>query len=102
MVATYDYVNGYPPRIYREPAEIRRDIARITQMIDETSAMLNIRALLIDILSHDRADKPESLIPDLELAIEDAKEALSRMNSLKEELSLLEEELEEVKWILKR
>ena len=102
MVSTYDFVNGYPPRIYREPCEIRRDILIISDMIEETSAMLNIRSMLIDILSGECSNKPEALIPDLELAVSEAKEALGRMNSLKEELSLLEEELEEVKWILKR
>ena len=55
--------------------------------------MLNIRSMLIDILSGECSDKPESLIPDLELAVSEAKDALGRMNSLKEELSLLEEEL---------
>ena len=64
--------------------------------------MLNIRALLIDILSGDNADKPEALIPDLELAIDEAKEALGRMKTLREELSLLREELEEVKCYLAR
>lgn len=97
MYRGYDVENGLPPRIYRTPAEIRRDIAEISEKIEQTGDMLNIRALLIDLLVSDRADSPDTLIPDLEEAIDEAKGALTGLRLLEEELSSLEEELGEVR-----
>ena len=97
MYRGYDMTNGIPPRIYRTPREIRWDISEISQKIEETNDMLNIRALLVDILVSDRADAPETLIPDLEEAIGEARCALGSLKRLNEELSLLEEELEEAR-----
>ncbi len=97
MYRTYDSKNGIRPRIYRNPSEIKKDIKKIGIEIDETLSMINIRSLLIDILSEDNSESPESLIPDLEEAINDAKVALAKLRGLKEELCMLEEELEETR-----
>ncbi len=97
MYRTYDSKNGIGPRIYRNPSEIKRDIKRIGEEIDEALSMINIRSLLIDILSGENATSPEKLIPDLEEAIYEAKEALVKMRGLKEDLCSLEEELEETR-----
>lgn len=97
MYRSYDTVNGIPPRIYRTPGEIRQDISEISEKIEQTNDMLNIRALLVDMLMSERSDSPEKLIPDLEEAISEAREALARLGALKDTLSLLEEELGEVK-----
>ena len=102
MYRSYDTVNGLPPRIYRTAGEIRRDIAEISEKIEETGEMLNIRALLVDMLMSERADSPERLIPDLEEAISEARDALVGLKRLKEELSLLEEELLEVRCLCGR
>lgn len=101
MYRSYDDVNGIPPRIYRTPGEIRRDIFEISKKIESTSDMLNIRALLVDILVSDRSDTPETLIPDLEEAISEAREALDSLKRLNEELDSLEEELEEVRCLVR-
>ena len=101
MYRTYDAVNGIPPRIYRTPGEIRRDIFEISEKIESTSDMLNIRALLVDMLMSDRADTPETLIPDLEEAIAEARDALESLKRLNRELELLEEELEEVRCLVR-
>ena len=100
MFRKFDTVNGIPARIYRAPEEIRRDIRGISVRIKETSSMLNIRELLINILLSERADSPEKLVPELEEAIAEAKEALAAMAELKEELNSLEEELRETRWLL--
>jgi hypothetical protein len=97
MYRTYDSNNGIGPRIYRNPSEIKTDIKKIGMEIDETLSMINIRSLLIDILSGDNAASPEKLIPDLEEAIYEAKDALNKLRGLKEELCMLEEELEETR-----
>ena len=100
MYRSYDMENGLPPRIYRSVDEIRRDISRINERIDETNDMLNIRSLLLDMLIGDGRTPPEELIPELELAIDDAKRALLSLSEFKEELSLLEEELNETKCMI--
>lgn len=97
MYRKYDSKNGAPSRIYRNPSEIKEDIKRIGEEIDDALSMINIRSLLIEILSGENAASPEKLIPDLEEAIYEAREALSKMRGLKEELCSLEEELEETR-----
>ena len=99
MYRTYDMVNGIPPRIYRTPREIRRDMDEISSKIKETNLKLNLRALVIDIISCEREASPESLITELESALAQAREALSELTSLRDELSALEAELGELKWL---
>ena len=99
MYRNCDTKNGIPPRVYREPGEIRDDIKDITLKIEETSSMLNIRELLINMLMDDNRNAPENLIFDLEDAIMEAKAAIKLFKELNEELTSLEEELEEVKWL---
>lgn len=101
MYRTYDMANGIPPRIYRTPGEIKRDIRDIGEKIEETNEMLNIRGLLLDMLTSENSGSPERLIPDLEEAVAEAREALIKLGRLKEELTSLEEELGEVKCLLK-
>lgn len=102
MYRTYDMVNGIPPRIYRTPDEVRRDIDEISAKIKAANLRLNLRALVVDILSGERGGAPEALIVELESAIGEAREALSELKSLQDELSALEEELGELKWLVGR
>ena len=101
MYRSYDADCGLPPRIYRLPAEIKRDITDIKRRIEETTDMINVRSLLIDLLVGDFENEPEKLIPELYDAIAEANGAIACLKELREELSLLEEELGEVKCILK-
>ncbi len=102
MVRSYDSANGLPPRIYRETSEIRNDIRQISDKIQRTGDMLNIRALLVDLIASEICDEPEKIIPELEGAISEAREALYHLNSLKEELSELESELGDARCLLRR
>ena len=99
MYRTFDTSNGIPARIYRSPEEIKKDIRAISVRIEETASMINIRELLINILTKERVTPPEKLIPELEDAIIEARFALDSLVSLKEELDSLEEELGEVRWL---
>ena len=82
-----------PPEIYRDPLRIRLDIERIKREIETTSEAVNIRGLLLEMLTDKRRGEPEKLIPELYFVIEEAEAALVSMNKLKEELLELEEEL---------
>lgn len=102
MYRTFDMVNGIPPRIYRSPNEIRRDIDEISAKIKEANTRLNLRALVIDIISSDSTNEPANLISELESAIEEAREALSELRNLENELTALEYEMGEIKWLAGR
>lgn len=102
MYRSYDYISGLRERIYRSPFEIEEDIKEIKRKISETEERLNIRSLIMDIIAGDRTGRPEPLIRELESAIADAGEALQYMKELDEELSLLREELMDVRCVLAR
>jgi len=100
MYRKFDETYGFPLRLYRNPRDIHNDMREIRIKIAEANERLNIRGMLVDILSGERADCPEKLVPELEEAISDAKEALHVLDELADELSRLEAELAEVKWVL--
>ncbi len=100
MYISRDYENGIPPRLYRSPDEIRRDISAISSRISDTREKLNIRAMLIELLSDESTGSPKSLIPTLEEALNEAREALEEMNTLEEELTELRRELFEVRCVI--
>ena len=98
MLRYGDYENGEATRLYRDPLEIRRDMDRINSEIKPTSAMFNVRNMLIELLLRSRGDDEEKTIGELELLVEEAKDALAELTELKNSLSGLCEELEETRW----
>jgi hypothetical protein len=100
MVINSTIESGVPTRIYRTLGEIRRDINVIRERIESTDEQLNIRSLLLEVLSGAEYSTPELLIPELYEAIAEAKSALSSLTKLKEELLVLEEELEETRCVI--
>ena len=102
MYRTFDMVNGLPPRIYRSPNEVRRDMDEICAKIKETNLRLNLRALVIDLISSEDCDEPGTLIAEIESAAEDAREALTELRNLEIELTALEYEMGELKWLTGR
>ena len=100
MIIKGSIESGLPTRIYRSLGEIRWDINVIKERIDNTDEQLNIRSLLLELLSGAKYSNPEVLIPELYEAITEANEALLSLQKLKEELLALEEELEETKCVI--
>ena len=94
---SYDNVFGLPPRIYRTPDEIRLDIYEVRQEIEKINSRLNIRGLMLEIISEEAKLSPKDVVSTLETMLAEAEEALSELNGLKEELLDLEKELKEVK-----
>ena len=99
MYRSYDDLNGMPPMIYRSPAMIKQDMREIKIKIDKVNSMLNIRELLLNILTEQKGSSKE-VVTDLINILAEAREALSELSELEEELSELEEELMEVQCIL--
>ena len=99
MYKVYDASVGLPPTLYRTPSEVRRDISAIRNKINEINERMNLRTLLMDILSDERTVcEPEFWIPELTEALREAKEAHGSLGMLERELSELEEEMRETKW----
>ncbi len=90
---------GIPPTLYRTPLEIRRDISRITEEIKEADEMLSIRNILTEMIDEFATEEPERWIPELEETLAEAREAMQRLQRLRDALAELSVELEEAKWI---
>ena len=95
MYAKRDFENGYPPRLYRAPEEIRRDIYDISRRISEANRMMNVRSLISEIiLSGSEGDLPRQIDAVTEL-VEAAEEMVTEMRELEEGLDMLADELSE-------
>ncbi len=92
-----DNLFGLPPRIYREPDEIRLDIYEVRLAIEKINARLNIRGLMLEIITDEEKLSPSEVVTSLETMLAEAEDALSELNELRLELSRLEEELYDVK-----
>ena len=101
MFIRFDSSDGLPSAIYRRHEEILSDISRIKESISEVNERVNLRSLVLDMLSDERMeDDPEYFAAELEQAIREANEAKERLLLLEEELHELMIELRETKWVL--
>lgn len=96
----YSTYEGEPARLYRSPDKIREDICEIRTRIKSVDSKLNIRNILTAIIDEVADGSPEKWIPALAAIVEDAEQTLESLNSLKESLDLLGEELEDTRWAL--
>jgi hypothetical protein len=88
-----DKENGIPPRLYRHPDEIKRDIEDICERISEANHMLNVRNLISEIIIEEsERDLPRRIQAVSEL-LQSAEQMLEEMQSFEESLSELQEEL---------
>lgn len=91
MQARIDYPH---PNTYRSPDEIARDMAGIVRSIREMEDRLSLRDLLVETLYRSLPLTDREAIVKLQDALSDAKDALAGIGALREDLCLLEEELE--------
>ena len=96
----YSTYEGEPARLYRSPDRIREDICEIRTQIQSVDSKLNIRNILTAIIDEVSEGNPERWIPALAAIVKDAEDTLKSLNSLKESLDLLGEELEDTRWAL--
>ena len=97
-----DVYNGTPPRLYRTPNEIRRDITAISQKVKETESMLSVHNLLLEMIPAWAEESPERWIPELSETVAEAEEALENLNLMKDALGELSLELGEVLCMMRR
>ena len=91
MQTTIDYPH---PNAYRSPDEIARDMARVVDSIREMEARLSLRDLLVQTLYRTGVVTDREGAMRLRNALADAQDALSGIGALREDLLVLEEELE--------
>lgn len=90
---------GIAPTLYRSTTEIRRDISKINARIKEADEMLSIRNILTEMIDQFAVTSPEEWIPELEQTLAEAREAMEKLQRLRDALTELSVELEEAKWV---
>ena len=101
MYTCMNPVEGLPPRLYRSPSEIHRDMIRISAKIRENEEMLSVHNLLIEMIPTWAEQSPETWLPELEATVTEARDALDNLRKLQYSLELLADELEEVRCMMK-
>lgn len=85
--------------LYRSSKEIKTDIRRIAIKIKDAESMLNVRSLLMDMLTAAADSEPQKWIPEIEEVVREASETLDELRALKESLDELFDEWKEAKCV---
>lgn len=88
-----NFYEGDGGHIYRSVSEIRDDIRRVRELIEEINLSLNIRDMLMRMLSDAASDEPSEWLPELCELAEGAKEGLFELSRLDKTLDELRDEL---------
>ena len=88
---------GEGAHVYRSLTKIREEISDVREKIAEINSDINIRDMLLTLLSGAINDRPEAWIPEISELILGAKEGLERLEELSELLTELKYELEATK-----
>ena len=102
MYSILDKYNGEPPRLYRTPGEIRRDITAISEKIRDTESMLSVHNILLELIPAWAEESPDRWIPELTETVAEAEEALENLKLMKMALEELSIELSEVLCMMRR
>lgn len=100
MYSCMNPIEGHPARLYRSPAEIHRDMIRISARIRENEEMLSVHNLLIEMIPSWAEKEPEKWIPELEATVAEARDALDNLSRLQQALEELASELEDVRCMM--
>ena len=101
MYSCTNLYEGTPPRLYRSPSEIHRDMLKISAKIRENEEMLSVHNLLIEMIPTWAESSPEKWIPELLDTLAEAEDALENLKKLKFALEELTRELEAVRCMLR-
>ncbi len=93
----YDTDFGKGACLYRDTAEIYSDIRDLREQIALIKDNFNHRELLLGIINDERCKNPKELIKSLEDLVVKAEETALEISNLKDELTVLEEELRETR-----
>lgn len=88
-------IDDYGARLYRSPSEVRRDIAEVRERMAAVRRSLDVRDMVVASLGE--LSDTASAVRVLEGIVDEAREALMTMRELEEELTVLREELLELR-----
>ena len=89
---------GEAARLYRSPADIRRDMSEISARIKSASDMLNTRSMLMDIIEQSKGKSLERFLIELEDMIGGTRDSLRELSDMRDMLCDLAQELEDARW----
>ena len=95
------YTNNYegiPTRLYRSAEEIREQMERVAEMVSEVNERLNVRSMLMWLITEYADAEPCRWIPELEDTLARAQDAVRELEELKAALEDLRAELAEARW----
>ena len=92
---------GTPPRLYRSPEEINRDIRDLRGRIESLNGMLNPRNIINEMLSECASGNACDWVSALRAIVDDAEQTLESLNELNESLDGLTKELKETSCIMR-
>ena len=92
---------GIPGGLYRHTSEIRRDMDIVERKIREIEEKLSVRNLVADIIDSGKEVIDEGFIESMDQVIEDAERSIFHLERLRDAMEYLEEELEQVRWLMK-
>ena len=98
MIREENPSEGCGCRMYRTPAEIRRDMEAVNIRINEINSRLNVRNLLCEMLELSLGASDEDCVFELADMISEAKALVGELGRLRDTLADLSSELEETKW----
>ena len=91
---------GIPTRLYRSTEEIHEQMERISDMICEVNERLNVRSMLMWLITEYADAEPSRWIPELEDTLAKAQDAVRELEGLREALESLTAELSEARWAM--
>lgn len=97
MYSVMNVYEGLPPRLYRTPSEIRRDMDAISTKLCEIEGMLSVHNLLVEMIPEWSEKSPEFWIPELAELVAEAEESLRKLFMLRDALEELACEMEDVR-----
>ena len=97
MLVSADFYEGEGAHIYRSIPAIRVDIDEVARQIDDINSSLNIRDIVMELISESAEDEPREWIPELSMLIRESEAGLRRLCELKDTLNALKDELEYTK-----
>ena len=91
---------GIPTRLYRSTEEIREQMERVAEMVSEVNERLNVRNMLMWLITEYADAEPCRWIPELENTLAMAQDAVRELEELKAALEDLRSELSEARWAM--
>lgn len=83
-----------------DPTTCRLEMRKLLSSIEALEHRINVRDLIVEALYKNEGKRPQELIEELHTILEDTERALQELEEIRENLSLLGEELSEMRTVI--